>query len=195
MTHPVIPADLAEIIEAHNALFGGFRMSLEAAPSSDPASQPSGEPAGDGSGEADEADEADKPKEPDWKARSREWERKAKSLKTAADELAALKAEQQTAEERAATRQQEAEQRAAEAEARALRREIALEYSLSSDDASLLDDITDEDAIRRMAKRLQGTPSKGEAKGSVRRQKPREGAPESQHAATRKLARSLFSGK
>jgi len=91
---------------------------------------------------------------------SRKWEQRAKENKAAADELAAIKASQQTEEERTAERLATAEKRAAEAEARALRREIALDplgdgkHVLPPKDAALLDAITDEDAMRAFAARL-----------------------------------------
>lgn len=94
------------------------------------------------------------PAEIDWKAKAREWERRAKENRSAADELQKLREAQQTAEERAKAREAEAEKRAREAESRALRREIALENNLSREDAELLDDLTDEDAMRRLAARI-----------------------------------------
>lgn len=77
-----------------------------------------------------------------------------KAQKAAEARLAELERAQMTAEEQAKVREQEAEQRAAAAEAKALRREVALEHSLGADDAALLDGITDEDAMRRLAARL-----------------------------------------
>ena len=90
----------------------------------------------------------------DWKAKAREWERRAKENKTAAEELAAIKAANLTAEERANERLAAAEKAAADAEARALRREIAIEHRLGKDDAALLDNLTDEDTMRALAARL-----------------------------------------
>lgn len=94
-----------------------------------------------------------------------------KALAAQKDEIKALKAKAQRLDEiedaskteaqRAAEAQAAAEQRAAEAEARALRREVALDPAgdgttpaLSASDAALLDGITDEDAMRALAKRL-----------------------------------------
>jgi len=59
-----------------------------------------------------------------------------------------------TEAQKLAERAEAAEKAAAEAEARALRRDIALEHELSRDDAALLDAVTDEDAMRRLAGRL-----------------------------------------
>lgn len=90
----------------------------------------------------------------DWKAKAREWERRAKENKTAADELASIREANKTAEEKAAERLAVAENAAAAAEAKVLRREIAIEHKLGKDDAALLDNITDEDAMRALAARL-----------------------------------------
>lgn len=92
--------------------------------------------------------------ETDWKAEARKWESRAKENKQAAERLAELEEANKSEAERAAERLAKAEQTAAEAEARALRRDIALEHSLSKDDAALLDAVTDEDAMRRLAERL-----------------------------------------
>lgn len=76
-------------------------------------------------------------------------------------EIAALKAKvtefedaNKTEAEKAAERLAAAEREAAEAKAAILRRDIALEHSLSKDDAALLDNVTDEDAMRSLAARL-----------------------------------------
>jgi delta 1-pyrroline-5-carboxylate dehydrogenase len=96
-----------------------------------------------------------------WKAKAREQEKRAKDNKAAADELAQLRETQKSSEQKAADREAAAIKRAEEAEARALRREIALDpagdgksAALSAADAALLDDLTDEDAMRRLAARL-----------------------------------------
>lgn len=135
----------------------------------------------------------------DWKSRSRDWERKAKANKAAADELATLKEQQMTAEQRAAERERKAEERIQEAEARAARREIALDYSLDKQDAVLLDDMTDEDAMRRLAKRLQAAAKAEQSEDGVDstlvRRKQRTDPPMSKDAQARKVARSVFSGQ
>lgn len=89
-----------------------------------------------------------------WKALARKHEQASKANEKAAAELVALKSSQQTADERTAERAQQSETRLAELEARILRRDIALEHKLTSDDAAMLDTITDEDAMRTLAKRL-----------------------------------------
>lgn len=81
-----------------------------------------------------------------------------KALKEKASRLDQLEEAQKSAEEKAAERAAAAESRALEAESRATRREIALEYKLSKDDAELLDDVKDEDAMRRLAGRLAKLP-------------------------------------
>ena len=77
-----------------------------------------------------------------------------KELKAKAARLAEIEDAQKTAEQKSAEREAAAEKRAADAEARASRREIALDFKLSKDDAALLDTVSDEDAMRALAKRL-----------------------------------------
>lgn len=77
-----------------------------------------------------------------------------KALKEKAGRLDQLEEASKTAEQKAADRAAAAELRASEAEARATRRDIAIEHKLSKDDAALLDDMKDEDAMRRLAIRL-----------------------------------------
>lgn len=107
------------------------------------------------------AQEPQKVEETDWKAEARKWETRAKENKDAAERLAQIEDAQKTAEQRAAEREAAATKRAEEAEARALRREIALDPTgdgksapLSKEDAALLDEITDEAAMRKFAARL-----------------------------------------
>lgn len=76
------------------------------------------------------------------------------SLKEKARRLDQIEEAQKTAEEKAAAREAEALARAEQAEARAIRREVALEHELNKADAALLDAVTDEDAMRNLAKRL-----------------------------------------
>ena len=90
----------------------------------------------------------------DWKAEARKWEQRAKENSAAAKRLAEIEEAQKSEAEKTAERLAKAERAAAEAEARALRRDIALEHKLSKDDAALLDAVTDEDAMRRLAERL-----------------------------------------
>src|SRR5690606_2405134 len=108
----------------------------------------------DGAAEAPQTDQqsTDEPAQDDvgWKAEARKWEKRAKANAEAAKRLAEIEAEAEKVAERLA----KAECAAAEAEARALRREIALEHKLSKDDAALLDAVSDEDAMRRLAARL-----------------------------------------
>lgn len=115
-----------------------------------------------------------------------------KKLAMQKDEITALKAAAnsgQTEAERVATRLAEVEQRAAEAEARATRRDVALEFRLSKDDAGLLDAITDEKAMRSLAERLAGESDK------KRNHVPREGNNPPASGAdseTREFVRGLF---
>lgn len=107
-----------------------------------------------------------------WKQKAREQEKRAKENAEAAKRLAELEDAQKSEADKAADRLTKAEQRAVEAEAKALRREVALEHNLSKDDAELLDALTDEDAMRRLAERL-ATASEDKRKNGNR--VPREG--------------------
>lgn len=112
--------------------------------------------------------------ETDWKAEARKWEQRAKEYKPAADRLAEIEQANKSEAQKAAERIAAAEQKAADAEARALRREVALEHRLSKDDAALLDGMTDEDAMRRLAERLAAAESGRKKQGN---HVPREGNP------------------
>ena len=70
------------------------------------------------------------------------------------DALKAKVGEAQSAEEKAEARIKDAEQRAAELEAANDRKGVALEFQLTSEDAGLLDHLTDTDAMRALAQRL-----------------------------------------
>lgn len=95
-----------------------------------------------------------------------------KALAAQKAEITALKAAdnagkteaQQNAERLAAI-----EKRATDAEARVTRRDLALEHKLSKDDAALLDNLTDEAAMKALAARLAGESDK------KRNHVPREG--------------------
>lgn len=76
-----------------------------------------------------------------------------KALKAAADSG-------KTEAEKVADRLADVEKRYADADARANRRDVALEFRLSKDDAGLLDAITDETAMRTLAERLAGEADK-----------------------------------
>ena len=99
----------------------------------------------------------------DWKAEARKWEQRAKDNAKRAEEATKTEAE------KVAERLAEVEKRAAEAEARATRRDIALEHKLSWEDAALLDDLTDEAAMKKLAARLASESDK------KRNHVPREG--------------------
>ena len=77
-----------------------------------------------------------------------------KALKAKATRLDEIEDAQKTAEQRAAESLSAAEKRVADAEARADRRDVAIEHGLSTEDAALLDDLTDPDSMRRLAARL-----------------------------------------
>lgn len=93
---------------------------------------------------------SDPAQEIDWKAEARKWEQRAKDNKAAAE----------TASKTEAERLADLEKRAATAEARAARRDVAIEFRLSKEDAALLDSITDEKAMRSLAQRLAGEADK-----------------------------------
>lgn len=120
----------------------------------------------------------------DWKAEARKWEQRAKANRAAAD------AASKTAAERVADRIAELEKRAIEAEARAVRRSIALEHSLSAEDATLLDAITDEKVMRQLAQRLASEQSDRKKQGN---HVPREGNNQTPASdPMREFARKLF---
>lgn len=116
----------------------------------------------------------------------------AKANAEAAKRLAEIEEAGKSEAEKAAERVAEAERRAAEAEARVLRREIALEHKLDKDDAALLDALTDEDAMRSLAKRL-AAPAGGKKGNYV----PREGTSSTKTTTSgtadeREFVRDLF---
>jgi len=92
--------------------------------------------------------------EVDWKAKAREWENRAKANKTAADELASLKAAQMTEQERLTAQLQEATSAAETARAEALRLRIAVQYKVSDEDAELYLTGADEATLIRRAEGL-----------------------------------------
>lgn len=85
---------------------------------------------------------------------SRKWEKRAKENKAAADRAAELERAHMSAEEQAEARVKEAEKRAADLEAANDRKDVAIEFGLSRDDAELLDHLTDPEAMRSLAVRL-----------------------------------------
>ena len=129
----------------------------------------------------------------DWKAKAREWESRAKANKTAADELASIRESQKSEAEKVAERLATAEQKVAHAEARALRRDVALDFKLSKDDADLLDTMTDEAAMRALAGRLAQVDTDRKKTGN---HVPREGNTPAAGKAGEGLeaVRSLFGG-
>lgn len=66
----------------------------------------------------------------DWKAKSRDWERRAKENKTAAEELAAIKESQKSAEQKAAERLADAERKSTEADFRIAVSDIAATHGI-----------------------------------------------------------------
>lgn len=75
-------------------------------------------------------------------------------IKSLKGNLAAYEQAQMTETERAEARVKAAEERAAQLESANARKDVAIEYGLSADDAALLESLTDVDAMRRLADRL-----------------------------------------
>lgn len=142
---------------------------------------------GTGTGAADLAAEVEK-----WKSLARKHEQASKTNETAAAELQRLKDSQKSEADKAAERAAQAETRLAELESRVLRRDIALEHKLSSDDAAMLDAMTDETAMRNLAKRL-ASASEGDNKKKSN-VVPKEGTTNSKPAGdeVREFTRQLF---
>lgn len=142
---------------------------------------------GTDTGAADLAAEVEK-----WKSLARKHEQASKTNETAAAELQRLQDSQKSEADRAAERAAQAETRLAELESRVLRRDIALEHKLSSEDAAMLDAMTDETAMRNLAKRLAGA-SEGDRKKKSN-VVPREGTttPKPGEEPIRTLVRDLF---
>lgn len=124
-----------------------------------------------------------------WRDKAKLQEKRAKENAAAAQRLAEIEEAQKSEADKAADRVAHAEQRATEAEARALRREVALEHSLTKSDAELLDDLSDEDAMRRLAARLAAASEDKRKTNPV----PSEGkTPTSGGTSETEFARSLF---
>ena len=77
-----------------------------------------------------------------------------RKLKERAQKLDELEQEQMTEAEKTAARLKAAEDRAAELEAANGRKDVVIEFGLSKEDAEILEDITDIDAMKRIAERL-----------------------------------------
>jgi hypothetical protein len=142
--------------------------------------------------DTDPADEVAK-----WKTMARKHEAAARANADAAAKLAKYEEAQKSEADKAADRLAKAEARAVEAEAKALRREIALEHKLSSEDAGLLDNVTDETAMRALAARLAGVEAAKEAADAASKKNgnvvPKEGSTSTPPAnELRELTRELF---
>ena len=129
--------------------------------------------------------------ETDWKAEARKWEQRAKDNKSAAERLAELEQAQMSESEKAAARVRAAEERAAELEVANSRKDLAIEHRLSSEDAELLEGMTDVDAMRRVAERLA---RQAEEEAGPRAPKPHPAQREGDSPAEDKdaLARAFF---
>lgn len=129
----------------------------------------------------------------DWKAEARKWENRAKENRAAADELAALKDSQKTAEQRFEDRLREVEQRAADAETKALRSDIAAEHGITAQDRDLFLTGTDEETLTAQAKRLAERETERKKQGN---HAPREGdtkqAGNANEQSAREFAGELF---
>lgn len=117
-----------------------------------------------------------------------------KDLKAKAAQFDQMDQANKSEAEKAADRIARAEKAAQDAEARATRREVALEHQLSADDAQLLDGITDQEAMRRLASRL--SQQAQDRKKPPTNYVPREGANTKSAGAgdEREAVRALFGG-
>lgn len=90
-----------------------------------------------------------------WKSRSRQNEQRAKDNAAAAKRLAEIEDAQKTEAQRSADALAAEKRRADEASREALSLRIATEHHLGPEDAELLAGLPDEDAMRKLAKRLE----------------------------------------
>lgn len=148
LTYEDAAAQAAAFIEARRAKHLGFRMDASEDTSTDADSgKPTGEPKADDKEETPEARIARLEAERDeWRGHARKHEDNAKKNKTAAEELARLKAEGMNDADKLTA----AEKRAADAENTLARYKVAAETGVPAD---LLQG-DDEDAMREFAKRL-----------------------------------------
>lgn len=140
-TYPQMPAELAEIIATHRALFGGFTMMADEAPiEPEAAGQPNeAETPGDHATDAEKLGEGGK------KAIQAEREARKQAEKALADLQKQIADANKTAEEKAAEALTEAQRAAAENAAKALRYEVAAAKGLDLKLASRLTGATKED--------------------------------------------------
>lgn len=104
---------------------------------------------------AETAPEAEPAKaEIDWKAKAREWESKAKANKTAADELATLKASQMSEQERLTAQLAELQKANDQARLEAMRYRVATQFGIAKDDAEEFLFGEDEETLVRKAQRF-----------------------------------------
>lgn len=97
----------------------------------------------------------------EWKGHARKWEDRAKENKDAKDELDRAARERMSDDERVkadlqdlTAERDEATSRAEKAEAALNRYKIAVEYGLTDEDATALESVSDEQALRTLAERL-----------------------------------------
>ena len=93
--------------------------------------------------------------ETDWKAEARKWEQRAKSNR---DELDQLKAAATDAD-KATLELDSLKQQMVELKAANDRKDVAIEFKLSAEDAALLSAVTDVEAMRTIADRLSKKPT------------------------------------
>lgn len=103
----------------------------------------------------DVATEEHQQPETDWKAEARKWEQRAKSNRDELDQLKATATDaEQASSELASLKQQMTELKAAND-----RKDVAIEFKLSKEDAALLSAVTDVEAMRTIADRLSKKPT------------------------------------
>lgn len=109
-----------------------------------------------------------------WKSRARQHEQRAKDNAAAAKRLAEIEDAQKTEAQRAAEALATERKRADEAAREALSLRIATEHHLGAEDAELLAGLPDEDAMRKLAKRLEAQAA-GNGEQSQQEAPPRVG--------------------
>lgn len=140
----VMPEELAEVIAAHKAMFGGFTMEA----TGEGAESAPGDPGGEGE------------QEPAWLAgrlaRERAKYADYDELKAKAARLDEIEQASKTELEKAVARAEQAEQERVQAFADALRWRVAAKHGISDEDAELFLTATDEETLTKQAERLAG---------------------------------------
>lgn len=150
-----MPADLAEIINTHRALFGGFVMEVETTDGGD-----GGDGGSSGDGEQPKSAGPFTEGDPAWLAGRLERER-AKfadydDLKAKASKLDEIEQASKSELEKAVARAEQAEKERSDALTQSLRWKVAAKHGIADEDAELFLTATDEDTLTKQAERLAG---------------------------------------